>query len=490
MKSISLLALAALGTLAAGAADRPNVVFVLTDDQRPDSLSCLGGTAIETPHIDRLAHEGIRFPNHFCTTSLCSPSRASILGGLYAHTHGVVNNFTDYPRELPTFPRALQDAGYDTAYIGKWHMGEEDDSMRPGFDHFVTHRGQGEYFDTTFRINDGERQVVPGYYTTVVTDMAIDWLRQREDAPFLLFLGHKAPHSDYFVEPKYDGALDDRRFPYPESAFQLKTKPDWVRQRRSTWHGIFGPVFGFREKFPDPSAEAMLDFERMMRGYYGTILSVDDSVGRLYAELFRMGELDDTLFIFTSDNGLFAGEHGMIDKRTGHEPSLRIPLVVRYPQLVATTRPKVIEQQTLTLDFAPTILDICGVDPLPETHGESWKKLITTGDPEWRTSWYYEYNYEKQFPYTPNVRALRTDRWKYIRYPHGDGSPDKHMAELYDLRNDPKELHNLIDEPEHRELIAELREELDRRIKESGADPDTMPLDEGIKTELPDPDIR
>lgn len=487
------LFLLACGSISSLKADqRPNVVFVLTDDQRWDALSCMGNPHLQTPHIDRLAEEGVLFKNHFCTTSLCSPSRASILGGLYAHAHGVVNNFTDYPRDLPTFPRQLQSEGYATAYIGKWHMGEKDDSKRPGFDHFVTHRGQGKYFDTEFRVNDGEREVVPGYYTTVVTDMAIDWLQDREEEqPFLLMLGHKAPHSFYFPEKKYEGVFDKVRIPYPDTAFQLGDKPTWIKQRLSTWHGIYGPLFDWRKNFPDTSAAGMVAFENMTRAYWGTLLSVDDSVGRLYEQLRSMGELDNTLFVFTSDNGLLNGEHGMVDKRTAHEASLRIPLVVRYPQLVSPKFPKVIEAQTLTLDFAASILDICDAAPLPKTQGKSWKKLITEGDPEWRTSWYYEYNYEVQFPYTPNVRALRTDKWKYIRYPHGDGSPDKHMAELYDLENDPEERRNLIADPKHAELVASLRAELDRRIKEAHPDgQDEMPMDEGIKGELPDEDIR
>lgn len=473
--------------------DRPNVVFILTDDQRSDALSIMGHPHLKTPRIDQLAEEGVLFKNHFCTTSLCSPSRASILGGLYAHTHGVVNNFTDYPRDLPTFPRQLQSEGYATAYIGKWHMGEDDDSKRPGFDHFVTHRGQGKYFDTEFRANDGEREVVKGYYTTVVTDMAIDWMKEQEgsEKPFLLFLGHKAPHSFYFPEPKYENVFENVRVPYPKTAFQLDDKPKWITQRLNTWHGIYGPLFDWRKEFPDDSAAAMVHFENMVRAYWGTLLSVDDSVGRIYDYLDRIGELDNTLFIFTSDNGILEGEHGMVDKRTGHDPSLRIPLVVRYPKLVSPKFPKVVEEQTLTLDFAASILEICDADPLPKTQGRSWKKLITQGDPEWRTSWYYEYNYEVQFPYTPNVRALRTDRWKYIRYPHGDGSPDKHMAELYDLQNDPHETTNLINKEQYKDLVEELREELDTRIKEMvPGGVDKMPLDEGIKTELPDKKIR
>ncbi|MEM6364060.1 MAG: sulfatase [Planctomycetota bacterium] len=496
----SLRHLLAIGTIAVAAAtvvaqQRPNVVFILTDDQRSGALSCMGHPHLKTPHIDRLAAEGVLFRNHFCTTSLCSPSRASILGGLYAHAHGVVNNFTDYPLELPTFPRQLQSAGYATAYIGKWHMGENDDSRRPGFDHFVTHRGQGKYFDNEFRINDGNREIVPGYYTTVVTDMAIDWLTSqkasRDTQPFLLMIGHKAPHSFYYPEKQYEHTFDDARFPYPESAFDLQDKPAWITQRLNTWHGIFGPLFDWRKDFPDQSAAAMLDFERMVRAYLGTILSVDDSVGRLREFLEQNDELDNTLFIFTSDNGLLEGEHGMVDKRTAHEGSLRIPLVVRYPELIDPEMPKVIDAQTLTIDFAPSILDLCSAPPLPNTHGQSWRKLVQNGDANWRTSWYYEYNYEVQFPYTPNVRGLRTDRWKYIRYPHGDGTPDRHLAELYDLQHDPDERFNLINDPGRTELIAKLRAELNELIAEThGGKPDQMPMDQGIKGELPDKAIR
>ncbi len=493
MKPIFITAVVAILTQLVQATKRPNVVFILTDDQRSTELSCMGHPHLKTPHIDRLAKEGILFKNHFCTTSLCSPSRASILGGLYAHSHGVVNNFTDYPKELPTFPRQLQSEGYATAYIGKWHMGENDDSKRPGFDHFTTHRGQGKYFDTEFRTNNGPREVIKGYYTTVVTDMAIQWIQeQKEDKPFLLMLGHKAPHSFYYPEDKYQKSFDHVRIPYPASAFHLEKKPTWIKQRLTTWHGIYGPLFDWRKEFPDTSARAMLDFENMIRAYWGTLLSVDDSVGRIYAELERRNELDNTLFIFTSDNGLLNGEHGMVDKRTAHEPSLRIPLVVRYPKLVPPNSPKIIDEQTLTLDFASSILDICGAQPLPETQGQSWKTLISQGDSSWRTSWYYEYNYEHQFPYTPNVRALRTDRYKYIRYPHGDGSPDKHMGELYDLKTDPDENNNLIQHQEHAELVKQLHQELQQKISatlKNGQD-DQMPIDQGIKGELPDKAIR
>lgn len=478
-------------TLPAAAAERPNVIVILTDDQRADCLSIAGHEHLKTPNIDRLAKEGVYFKNAFCTTSLCSPSRASILSGLYAHSHGVMDNFTEYPHDLASFPKQLQKAGYATAYIGKYHMGEENDEPRPGFDYFVTHKGQGKYFDTEFNFHGRERKVVKGYYTHVVTEMALDWIgQQKKEKPFCLMLGHKAPHSFYFPEPKYEHVFDDVKIEYPDTAFKLEGKPQWIKERLNTWHGIYGPLFDYRKKFPDSSPEAVKDFAAMTRAYWGTIRSVDDSVGKIYAALEKQGLLDNTLIIYMADNGLLNGEHGMVDKRTMHEPSIRIPLVVRYPGLVDPQRPVTVEEMVLTVDIAPSILDLCDAEPLKEIHGRSWRKLAQGDATGWRTSFHYEYNYEKQFPYTPNVRGVRTDRWKYIHYPHGDGSPDKHKAELYDLKTDPEERNNLIDNPEHTDRVAELQKELARLLTATGADPDKMPLDEGIKQALPDQKIR
>ncbi len=489
---IALLALLSLVPSPLRAAQRPNVLFILTDDQRWDCVSLNPKSTILTPEIDRLGHEGVYFPNHFCTTSLCSPSRASILSGLYAHAHGVSDNFTEYPDDMPTWPRALQQAGYETAYIGKYHMGEENDDVRGGFDYFVTHKGQGKYFDTEFRFNGGERRVVEGYYTTAVTNMARDWLGKRKgDKPWALIVGHKAPHSFYCPEPKYEHAFDHVNIPYPATAFEIDDNDSWYEDRLDTWHGIYGPLFDYRKQWPDRSPEAVKDFATMTRAYWGTILSVDDSVGRLYQFLNDVRQLDNTLIIFTSDNGLLNGEHGMIDKRTAHEPSIRVPLVVRYPGLTPPQKPRVVSAMTLTVDFAPSILDICGAPPMKNTHGRSWKRLaMGKPDPQWRTSFLYHYNYEKQFPYTPNVRAVRTDDWKYVRYPHGDGGPDRHKADLFHLATDPDEAKNLNDDARYADKVAELDAELVRLIKATGAVPDKMPIDEGIKKELPDAKIR
>jgi N-acetylglucosamine-6-sulfatase len=488
MRLLSLILLFLASPLSA--AEKPNLVFVLCDDLRWDCLSIAGHPHLKTPNIDRLAKEGVHFKNAFCTTSLCSPSRASILSGLYAHSHGVVNNFTEYPEAMASFPRQLQANGYETAYLGKWHMGEENDGKRPGFDYFVTHKGQGKYFDTEFNFNGSDRRVVKGYYTTVVTDLALDWMKKPREKPFCLMIGQKAPHSFYVPEPKYAQAFETVRVPYPKSAFQLEDKPDWFKIRLETWHGIYGPLFDFRKKFPDSRPEAVKDFEAMTRSYWGTILSIDDSVGRLYETLKVSGQLDKTIFVFVGDNGLLNGEHGMVDKRTMHEPSIRVPLIVRYPGLTPTNRPKSIDQMVLHVDLAPSLLELCGAPPLKNIHGESWCDLVRGRFSKWRTSWFYEYNYEKQFPYTPNVRGVRTDDFKLIRYPHGDGKPDRHKAELYHLANDPEESRNLIDDPKFAAKVKDLDAELLRLMKATGIEKDTMPLDEGIKKELPDLNIR
>jgi N-acetylglucosamine-6-sulfatase len=466
---------------------RPDVVFVLTDDQRWDAMSCAGHPYLRTPHLDRLAEEGARFSHMFVTTSLCSPSRASYLSGLYPFAHGVLNNFTDYPKDLPSFPRRLQEAGYETAYIGKWHMGEDDDRKRPGFDYWVSHKGQGSYVDTTFNV-DGERRVLPGYYTHVVTDKAVEWILKPRQKPYLLILGHKAPHSPNIPEEKYRELYDAVDIRYPETAFHLEGKPRWVQERTSTWHGIHGPLWGFRKKFPDPSPEGVKAFAEFVRAYHATVKSVDDSVGEVTRALRETGRLDRTLFVFAGDNGFFLGEHGMMDKRTMHEPSIRVPMLVRYPPLVP--RPRVVNELVLNVDLAPSVLDICRARPLPRAHGMSWKRLLEGDARGWRKSFVYAYNYEKEFPYTPNVRGVRTAEWKYVHYPHGDGGPDRHKAELYDLREDPQEARNRIDDPALAAKVRKFQAELEALLSSMGALPDRMPLDEGVKTTLPDPKIR
>lgn len=454
------------------AASRPNVLVIITDDQRWDALSCLGNKMVRTPNLDRLVAEGARFANAFVTTSLCSPSRATMMSGLYAHRHGVLNNFTEYPDSLPSYPKRLREIGYETAYFGKWHMGETNDAPRSGFDFWMSHAGQGKYFDTEWNIN-GRRELIKGYYTSVISEHVEKWLRAKHDKPFVMVVGQKAPHGGPIQpEPKYEHALDEVTVTKPANFDAWREgKPAWLAESFPTWHGAGGPLYNIK------------DYDKFVRSYYGTLLSVDESVGRIYAALKETGQLDNTIVIFTSDNGFALGEHGRVDKRTAYEESLRVPLVVRYPPLIP--KATVIQEMVLNLDLAPSVIDLCGGKKLSGIDGRSWKPLLAGKASGWRKSWAYFYNYESQFPYTPNVRAVRTADWKYIHYPHGDGSPDRHRAELYNLVADPGETRNLINDPAATKQLAELKKEAARLLKQSQAVPDQMPVDGGIINVLP-----
>lgn len=454
---------------------RPNVLVILTDDQRWDALGVvqreMGKDALfpwlRTPNLDRLAAEGARFSNAFVTTSLCSPSRASLLSGRYARRHQVLNNFTEYPDDLPSYPQRLKAAGYETAYIGKWHMGEDNDAQRRGFDHWMSHRGQGNYFDNEFNI-DGTHRTIAGYYTTVVTDHAVEWIGKPHATPWMLVLGQKAPHGGPIQpEPRFAGALDAFAVRTPVNYDDYRAsdgKPAWLAESLTTWHGAKGPLYDLKRH------------DTFVRTYLATLLSVDEAVGRVYEALRSSGQLDDTVIVFTSDNGFVLGEHGRVDKRTMYEESIRVPLLVRYPRVVEPGT--VVSRMVISHDLAPSLIDLADAAPLEDVTGRSFVPLLRGQATTWRDAFLYEYNYEKQFPYTPNVRGVRTDRWKLIRYPHGDGTPDRFTAELYDLQSDPYEMRNLIADPAHASQRREMERLFDRVSREAG--PDRLPVYEGI----------
>ena len=310
----------------AAAEARPNIIFILTDDQRHDALGFLNGN-IETPNMDRLAGEGVHFRNAFVTTSLCSPSRASILTGLYAHAHGVVDNLKrSIAPGIVFFPQDLQAAGYETAYVGKWHMGLHSDEKQPGFDYWVSFSGQGSYWpdeDSVFNV-DGARVPQRGYITDELTDYALDWLRERDQArPFFLYLSHKAVHADFRAAKRHKGLYSDVEFPLPESSADkpeyYEGKPMWVRNQRNSWHGV------------DFAYHGDLDISGYMRDYYRTLAAVDESLGRLLAWIDDQGNAEETVIVFMGDNGFLFGEHGLIDKRNAYEASMRIPLLAHAP---------------------------------------------------------------------------------------------------------------------------------------------------------------
>jgi len=416
--------------LRAEAAERPNIVFILIDDQRYDAFSFEGHPFLETPHLDRLAGEGVVFENAFVTTSLCSPSRASILTGQYAHSHRVLANRKPLDTAIPTFPVALQNAGYDTAFVGKWHMGDPDDSPRPGFDRWISFPGQGRYNDQSLNI-DGVVTETDGYVTDLLTDHALAFIEEQRDSPFLLYLSHKAVHSPFTAAERHLGSYQGERYPYPstmpDSEGNYRGKPDWVRRQRNSWHGVDGMYAG------------SVDFDRFVLDYAETLRSVDDSVGRVVAALSEKGILEETLIVFTSDNGFQFGEHGLIDKRTMYEASIRVPLIVRGP--LGGRGGKRLPQMDLNIDFAPTFIDIAGGEQPDSIQGRSFLPVLENPEAPGRDAFLYEYFWERAFPQTPSVLGVRTERYKLMRY---HGIWDRY--ELYDLEADPEEKNNLIGE--------------------------------------------
>ena len=438
---------------AADAADQPNIVFILVDDQRYDELGFIN-PLLDTPNLDALAERGVFFENAVVTTSLCSPSRATILTGQYMHNHGVVDNNTPLRPGTTTFPELLQAAGYRTALVGKWHMGGLSDEPRPGFDHWVSFAGQGTYRPTDrfgnvamFNVN-GERIPQRGYITDELTDYAIEWLDAARDAgPWLLYLSHKAVHSNFTPAERHRDQYSDITLELPASATLDKDNPGrplWVRNQRNSFHGIEFP-------YHDPDTDLLA----IQRNYHRTMSAVDDSVGRILGWLDERGETDNTVVIYTSDNGFYFGEHGLIDKRSAYEESMRVPMIVtasgRLPQ------GKTVSAQVANLDIAPTILDLAGAQIPEQFDGQSFRGLAEGSmDPaDWRDETLYEYFWEFNFPHTPTTFAIRTNDFKLIQY-HGIWDTD----ELYDMRADPLEMNNLIADRNYLDTVVDLRRRL------------------------------
>lgn len=433
------LAVLPLGNLSGcsrgGPARRPNFLFILADDHRYDALSCAGHPWLKTPMLDRLAASGVRFTNAFVTTSLCSPSRASFLTGCYAHTHGVVANETlDPDPALPAFPLLLQQAGYETAFIGKWHMARWA-SPRPGFDFWTSFHGQGDYARNTLNV-DGHWSLSQQYVTTELTVRAAAFLRRPRRQPFLLWLSHKAVHEPFAPEPRNADLYKDVTIPpLRAGGDRLDLKPPWD---------------------PRPPAK---DRAPLLRDYARTLASVDQSVGTLLRTLEETGQLDDTVIIYAGDNGMLCGEHGGLwDKRVAYEPSIRIPLLMRYPRL--TRRPKVCEEMVLNIDLAPTLLELAGV-PVPGTmQGRSWLPLLQ-GE-RGRDSFLYEYFAEMGS--VPTTLAVRSREWKYVTYPDMPNWP----SELYHLKFDPDEFVNRVAEPAYAAEVARWRDQLAALREQTG----------------------
>jgi N-acetylglucosamine-6-sulfatase len=420
-----------------------NVIFILSDDHRYDFMGFLNKPKfLETPNMDRLAREGAYIKYATVTTSLCSPSRASILTGQYAHRHGVVDNNTRVPQGTCFFPQDLQKAGWQTAFMGKWHMGHASDEPRPGFDRWISFRGQGVYYNPTFNI-DGKQVKREGYVSDLLTDYALDWIENGRDRnkPFMLYLSHKAVHAMFEPAKRHLGKYQNVKIEYPQNMADTeenyKGKPRWVREQRNSWHGV------------DYMYHGQMDFDTFYRRYCETLLSVDDSIGRIIKYLEDSHLAEDTLVMYMGDNGFVLGEHGLIDKRHMYEESMRVPFLAWCPGMIKSGT--VIEELIQNIDIAPTILDVGGIETPARMDGKSFLSILQGKKIPWRDSAFYEYYWERNFPQTPTTHGVRTNRYKYIHY-HGIWDID----ELYDLKEDPKEMHNLIDSPKHQKLIKQL----------------------------------
>ncbi len=439
-----------------------NVVLVITDDQRWDGFGFMAHPFLETPALDRIAARGAWCAEAFVTTSLCCPSRASMLTGLYAHAHGVLNNQSELDPRLPTYAQLLQRAGYDTAYIGKWHMGGDDPHPRPGFGRWIGFRGQGRYvypgpeslpeLDRGFSY-DGTMKQVSGYVTDLLTDEAVRYLKERKGGtPFCLVVAHKACHAPFQPAPRHADRFADAAAPavLPDTDEAYAGLPDWLRKlRRDTIFGVEAP-YG---QWPD--------FTSWYRDYHRTLLAVDEGVGRILATLEETGLSERTVVLFTSDNGFMHGEKGVLDKRNAYEPSIRIPLLAWAPGFVEGGRR--VDELVLNVDVAPTILDLMGLETPEGWHGRSLVPALRGQAEKWRQDFLYEYFHERMFPTTPTVIAVRTATHKLVSY-HGVDAPE----ELYDLEADPAETHDLASDPQHAERRKGLTRRLRRNARELG----------------------
>ena len=480
--------------------ERPNILFIMSDDHAVRALSCYDGTLNQTPNIDRIASGGVRFNQSFCTNSVCAPSRAVLLTGVYSHINGVIDNRTPFDGTQVTFPKLLQANGYRTALFGKWHL----QSDPTGFDHWKILVGQGEYFNPDF-IENGAPAHTHGYVTDIITDDCLEWLRGHQTGqPFCVLLHHKAPHRNWMPDEKHASLYQDEVFPPPGTfhddyasrsdaarlqrmrvaddlrpSVDLKIPPDdtpdddtpavqaerrdWERlrgrmdeeQRRAWDEAYMRETEEYRNRPPDEDPPAEWKYNRYIRDYLRCVASIDDNIGRVLDFLEEQGLADNTIVVYTSDQGFYLGEHGWYDKRFMYEESLRMPLLIRFPREIG---PAVNDRDmVLNLDFAPTLLDFARVEVPPAMQGISLRGVLTGIAPNVpRESIYYHY-YE--YPGEHQVRrhyGVRTRTHKLMHFYH-----DIDAWELYDLRNDPRELKNLYNRPEHALLVKQLKGELD-----------------------------
>ncbi len=458
---------------------RPNIIYIMSDDHASHAMSCYGSKINKTPNLDRIADEGMRFTNSFCTNSICGPCRAVVLTGKYSHINGFKDNGSKFDGSQQTFPKLLQKAGYQTAMVGKWHLKTDP----TGFDYWNILPGQGVYYNPAM-IEMGQRKKYTGYVTDIITDHCLNWLKNRDsDKPFCLMFHHKAPHRRWEPGPDHLTMYDDVTIPEPDTLFDdysgrgraaheqdmsiektmtrndLKLTPmkNLTPEQKAKWDAAYGPKNeAFEKANPQGKDLVRWKYQRYIKDYLRCIASVDDNVGRLLDYLDESGLADNTVVFYTSDQGFYLGDHGWFDKRFMYEESLRMPLLIRYPKEVRAG--SVNDDIVLNLDFAETFLDYAGVPAPGDMQGRSLRPILAGKTPgDWRRSMYYHY-YE--YPAVHSVKrhyGVRTDRYKLIHFYN-----DIDEWEFYDLKEDPHEMKNVIDEPKYAATVAELRTELTR----------------------------
>lgn len=459
---------------AAARRQRPNILFIMSDDHAAHAIGAYGSRINQTPNLDRLAREGVRFTNCFCTNSICGPSRAVILTGKYSHTNGYTRNETRFDGSQQTVAKLLQQAGYQTAMIGKWHLGSDP----TGFDYWNILPGQGVYYDPVL-IEMGQRTKHQGYVTDIITDSVLEFLQKRRDPgkPFFVMYHHKAPHRSWEPGPKHKNLYDDVTIPEPPTLFD-----DWSNRSSAarTQEMTVARHLTRTDLKQDPpeglfgAALVRWKYQRYLKDYLRCIASVDENVGRVLEYLDRSGLAGNTIVLYTSDQGFFLGDHGWFDKRFMYEESLRMPLLIRWPGRVKPGT--VCDTMVLNLDFAETFLDCAGQAVPADMQGRSFRGILEGTPPaDWRTSMYYRY-YE--FPAVHSVQkhyGVRTDRYKLVHY-HELGE-----WELFDLRTDPEELKSVYSEAAYAEVVKELKAEI-ARLKAQYQDNDVEPAAPKAKT--------
>ncbi|WP_100010003.1 sulfatase [Lentibacillus sediminis] len=449
-------------------AKQPNILFIMSDDHAAQAISSYNKELVDTPHIDRIADEGMRFDNVYCTNSLCAPSRASILTGNYSHENGVRGLSEHFDGRQQTFPKLLQESGYETAIVGKWHLGHGGNSDPTGFDYWNVFPDQGDYHNPLM-MEMGEEKQVEGYATDRITDLSIDWLNNRNnEKPFMMMVHHKAPHRPWEPPEKYKTLFEDKKFKVPA------TFNDNYGDRANAAKIADMRIEDLKEEDVKGVPPAGLSkqemkewkFQRYIKDYLRCVVSIDDNVGRLLDYLDENQLAEDTIVIYTSDQGFFLGEHGWYDKRFMYEESLKMPFVMRYPHEIKPG--SVSTDMIINNDFAPTFLDYCGVQAMEKMQGESFRAIAKGKTPDnWRDAVYYRYWEHLTIHNVTAHYGVRTDRYKLIYY-YGDpldviGAVPRPMEpewELFDIEKDPLELKNEYNNPAYTEVVDELKEKL------------------------------